>query len=140
MDSTIVVKLVLLGDTAVGKSCLVVRFVRDEFFEFQEPTIGGEAPLSLSLGSRLGVNGGGSSFFSFHCVMTEVGAFKGRRVSQNYVCSAFLRRTCFISVFPLCLECKKSSILHLFLDGDGTVDLTVAVQYHDLILARSLMP
>lgn len=34
-------KLVLLGDTAVGKSCLVVRFVRDEFFEYQEPTIGG---------------------------------------------------------------------------------------------------
>ena len=32
--------MVLLGDTAVGKSCLVVRFVRDEFFEFQEPTIG----------------------------------------------------------------------------------------------------
>ena len=30
----------LLGDTAVGKSCLVVRFVRDEFFEYQEPTIG----------------------------------------------------------------------------------------------------
>lgn len=37
-------KLVLLGDTAVGKSCLVVRFVRDEFFEFQEPTIGGGCP------------------------------------------------------------------------------------------------
>ena len=35
-------KLVLLGDSAVGKSCLVVRFVRDEFFEFQEPTIGGK--------------------------------------------------------------------------------------------------
>ena len=35
-------KLVLLGDTAVGKSCLVVRFVRDEFFEYQEPTIGGK--------------------------------------------------------------------------------------------------
>ena len=39
-------KLVLLGDTAVGKSCLVVRFVRDEFFEFQEPTIGGELKSS----------------------------------------------------------------------------------------------
>jgi len=42
-------KLVLLGDTAVGKSCLVVRFVRDEFFEFQEPTIGA-AFLTQSVG------------------------------------------------------------------------------------------
>lgn len=42
-------KLVLLGDTAVGKSCLVVRFVRDEFFEFQEPTIGGASVGSLTL-------------------------------------------------------------------------------------------
>ena len=33
-------KLVFLGDTAVGKSCITVRYVRDEFFEFQEPTIG----------------------------------------------------------------------------------------------------
>lgn len=39
-------KLVLLGDSAVGKSCLVVRFVRDEFFEFQEPTIGGNLLIS----------------------------------------------------------------------------------------------
>ena len=42
-------KLVLLGDTAVGKSCLVVRFVRDEFFEFQEPTIGGVFTMTSSL-------------------------------------------------------------------------------------------
>ena len=33
-------KLVLLGDSAVGKSCLVTRFTKGEFFEFQEPTIG----------------------------------------------------------------------------------------------------
>ena len=42
-------KLVLLGDSAVGKSCLVVRFVRDEFFEFQEPTIGGTDQLLVVL-------------------------------------------------------------------------------------------
>jgi GTPase SAR1 family protein len=42
-------KLVLLGDAAVGKSCLVVRFVRDEFFEFQEPTIGGKKLLRNSI-------------------------------------------------------------------------------------------
>ena len=44
-------KLVLLGDSAVGKSCLVVRFVRDEFFEFQEPTIGGEKEREVSVAS-----------------------------------------------------------------------------------------
>uniref|UniRef100_A0A0G4HK55 Uncharacterized protein n=1 Tax=Chromera velia CCMP2878 TaxID=1169474 RepID=A0A0G4HK55_9ALVE len=33
-------KLVLLGDASVGKSCLVCRFAKEEFYEFQEPTIG----------------------------------------------------------------------------------------------------
>ena len=33
-------KLVLLGDSAVGKSCLATRFVNDDYHEFQEPTIG----------------------------------------------------------------------------------------------------
>ncbi len=36
-------KLVLLGDAAVGKSSCVERFVKNEFFEFQQPTIGGLA-------------------------------------------------------------------------------------------------
>tara|TARA_B100002019_G_C21146418_1_gene535908 strand:- start:101 stop:697 length:597 start_codon:yes stop_codon:yes gene_type:complete len=39
-DNKIRYKLVLFGDTAVGKSCIVTRFVNGEFFEFQEPTIG----------------------------------------------------------------------------------------------------
>jgi len=34
-------KLVLLGDSAVGKSSLVLRFVKKQFFEYQESTIGG---------------------------------------------------------------------------------------------------
>jgi Ras-related protein Rab-5C len=33
-------KLVLLGDSAVGKSSLVLRFVKQQFFEYQESTIG----------------------------------------------------------------------------------------------------
>ena len=48
-------KLVLLGDSAVGKSCLVVRFVRDEFFEFQEPTIGGTSTFLNEVSLRLNI-------------------------------------------------------------------------------------
>ena len=33
-------KLVLLGESAVGKSSLVLRFVKGQFHEFQESTIG----------------------------------------------------------------------------------------------------
>jgi len=37
---TIQFKLVLLGDTSVGKSSIVIRFVKGQFSEFQESTIG----------------------------------------------------------------------------------------------------
>jgi len=36
-------KLVLLGESAVGKSSLVLRFVKGQFHEYQESTIGGWA-------------------------------------------------------------------------------------------------
>ena len=41
MEKVFQFKLVLLGDSAVGKSSLVLRFVRGQFFEYQEATIGG---------------------------------------------------------------------------------------------------
>lgn len=39
-------KLVLLGESAVGKSSLVLRFVKGQFHEFQESTIGGKVMSS----------------------------------------------------------------------------------------------
>lgn len=39
-------KLVLLGESAVGKSSLVLRFVKGQFHEYQESTIGGKSTLS----------------------------------------------------------------------------------------------
>ena len=40
MSKVLNYKLVLLGDSAVGKSCISNRFVNDDFYDFQEPTIG----------------------------------------------------------------------------------------------------
>ena len=40
LEKTNSYKLVFLGDSAVGKSCIVSRYVRKDFLEFQEPTIG----------------------------------------------------------------------------------------------------
>eukprot|EP01118_Nematostelium_gracile_P004646 TRINITY_DN154_c0_g3_i1.p1 TRINITY_DN154_c0_g3~~TRINITY_DN154_c0_g3_i1.p1 ORF type:complete len:197 (-),score=48.61 TRINITY_DN154_c0_g3_i1:36-626(-) len=39
-NKTFQFKLVLLGESAVGKSSLVLRFVKGQFLEFQESTIG----------------------------------------------------------------------------------------------------
>jgi len=40
-------KLVLLGESSVGKSSLVLRFVKDQFDDFRESTIGGELHFKL---------------------------------------------------------------------------------------------
>ena len=42
-------KLVLLGESAVGKSSLVLRFVKGQFHEYQESTIGGDVRFFLHL-------------------------------------------------------------------------------------------
>lgn len=39
-------KLVLLGESAVGKSSLVLRFVKGQFHEYQESTIGGKVNIT----------------------------------------------------------------------------------------------
>lgn len=39
-NKNIQAKLVLLGDMGTGKTSLVLRFVKGQFFEFQESTIG----------------------------------------------------------------------------------------------------
>ncbi|VDP35327.1 unnamed protein product [Soboliphyme baturini] len=42
-------KLVLLGESAVGKSSLVLRFVKGQFHEYQESTIGGIFVVAASV-------------------------------------------------------------------------------------------
>lgn len=40
MDAQEQTKVVVVGDSGVGKSCLLLRFVNNEFNEFSEPTLG----------------------------------------------------------------------------------------------------
>lgn len=54
-------KLVLLGESAVGKSSLVLRFVKGQFHEFQESTIGGEKIILFI-----------SQFYSFHFLSMNI--------------------------------------------------------------------
>jgi GTPase SAR1 family protein len=51
-------KLVLLGESAVGKSSLVLRFVKGQFHEYQESTIGG---ITHSINSFI------DSYFIYFC-------------------------------------------------------------------------
>jgi GTPase SAR1 family protein len=53
MIKTFQYKVVLLGDSAVGKSSLVLRFVRNTFSEHQESTIGGNFDQFNLLLSRI---------------------------------------------------------------------------------------
>lgn len=55
-------KLVLLGESAVGKSSLVLRFVKGQFHEYQESTIGGE-PSSLLYRCCMPLSGLGPVWF-----------------------------------------------------------------------------
>ena len=61
-------KLVLLGESSVGKSSLVLRFVKGQFLDFQESTIGGEFSFSSPLFSLTLFPRSHSSFCS--CVLT----------------------------------------------------------------------
>lgn len=46
-------KLVLLGESAVGKSSLVLRFVKDQFSEYRESTVSSVPAQAMSKGSEV---------------------------------------------------------------------------------------
>lgn len=49
-------KLVLLGESAVGKSSLVLRFVKGQFHEYQESTIGGKYKIVFIHPNKTGIS------------------------------------------------------------------------------------
>lgn len=95
-------KLVLLGESAVGKSSLVLRFVKGQFHEYQESTIGGE-----------------SFFFHFQCVLCSL-SYMNVSIA-TYVLRQFKTLSTFklhnknlviLFVKVLSLNPKSSMVLH----------------------------
>eukprot|EP00824_Muranothrix_gubernata_P026774 TRINITY_DN964_c0_g1_i1.p2 TRINITY_DN964_c0_g1~~TRINITY_DN964_c0_g1_i1.p2 ORF type:complete len:105 (+),score=12.53 TRINITY_DN964_c0_g1_i1:32-346(+) len=41
-DADLLFKVIIIGDTGVGKSCLLLRAIKDEFNDIHEVTIGAE--------------------------------------------------------------------------------------------------
>lgn len=102
-------KLVLLGESAVGKSSLVLRFVKGQFHEFQESTIGGE--------------GGGERISRFMC--RQVG------VNQEGFCSslAAVQQTGLLECVPI------SADLHLAAEGWEKLEFALTAGVTDTIWA-----
>jgi Ras family len=114
-------KLVLLGESAVGKSSLVLRFVKGQFLEYQESTIGGEPALCFLLFVFLPFVSG-ASFFPIHArskrccpklysvLMDSVKpAQDSFRVSESFFSSSF-----FFFGFSPFLSLSLLPTLHVF--------------------------
>ena len=135
MSKTWHYKLVLLGDTAVGKSCLVVRFVRDEFFEFQEPTIGAafltqtvtldETTVKFEIWDTAGQ--GKSTSFCFPIVSI----FDCTQIALFSIACLLLTIT-FLSFFFSCNNCtgKNQKKLNEPLFILSTKLISTSIQYH----------
>ena len=81
-------KLVLLGDTSVGKSCLVVRFCRGEFYDYQEPT-SESVSLWLSAYVQLCADSlnNASTSAAYPCPVPQL-AVRCRRAAKKRACAA----------------------------------------------------
>ncbi len=80
-------KLVLLGESAVGKSSLVLRFVRGQFFDYQESTIGGQHNFT---------NNESSGFTLYMQVFPSAGS-ESDMTKLTFLAAAFLTQTVALS-------------------------------------------
>jgi len=130
-------KLVLLGDTAVGKSCLVVRFVRDEFFEFQEPTIGAAFLTQTVALNNNSENVGGPTIVKFE-IWDTAGQERYRSLAPMYYRGAAAAIVVYDVTNKDSFIGAKSWVKELQRRGDPNVVIALAGNKADLASRRKV--
>lgn len=140
--NTVNFKLVLLGDSAVGKSSCVNRFVKDEFLAFQQPTIGAAFMTNTVHLSDVVVkfeiwDTAGWDFVCFYSRLTRlIGQERYRSLAPMYYRGA----ACALVVFDITdrtsFEGAKSWIEELYTQGSPEVIVALAGNKVDLDSSR----
>ncbi|RKP24797.1 small GTPase superfamily, partial [Syncephalis pseudoplumigaleata] len=123
-------KLVLLGESAVGKSSLVLRFVKDQFDDYRESTIGA-AFLTQSLQLESGVT-----------IKYEIWDTAGQERYKSLAPMYYRNANCAVVVYDITqmssLEKAKSWIEELHKQADPNIVIALAGNKADLSARRAV--
>ncbi|KAI8052231.1 GTP-binding protein ypt5 [Syncephalis plumigaleata] len=128
-------KLVLLGESAVGKSSLVLRFVKDQFDDYRESTIGA-AFLTQSLQLESGVT-----------IKYEIWDTAGQERYKSLAPMYYRNANCAVVVYDITqmasnfkssLEKAKSWIEELHKQADPNIVIALAGNKSDLSARRAV--
>ncbi|KAI9291387.1 ras protein [Neoconidiobolus thromboides FSU 785] len=129
-NDTFQFKLVLLGESAVGKSSLVLRFVKDQFDDYRESTIGA-AFLTQSLVLENGTT-----------VKFEIWDTAGQERYRSLAPMYYRNANCAIVVYditqPASLEKAKAWIEELHKQADSNIVIALAGNKCDLESRRAI--
>ncbi|KAG2301823.1 hypothetical protein Bca52824_030474 [Brassica carinata] len=124
-------KLVLLGDVGAGKSSLVLRFVKDEFVEFQESTIG-----AAFFSHTLAVNDAAVKFE----IWDTAGQERYYSVAPMYYRGAAAAIIVFDITNQASFERAKKWVHELQSQGNPNMVMALAGNKADLLDARKVSP
>ncbi|ORY01703.1 putative rab GTPase Ypt5 [Basidiobolus meristosporus CBS 931.73] len=123
-------KLVLLGESAVGKSSLVLRFVKDQFDDYRESTIGA-AFLTQTV-----------SLDESTTVKFEIWDTAGQERYKSLAPMYYRNANCAIVVYditqPASLDKAKSWIKELKRQADPNIVIALAGNKSDLVSRRAI--
>ncbi|KAJ9065271.1 GTP-binding protein of the rab/ypt [Entomophthora muscae] len=140
-------KLVLLGESAVGKSSLVLRFVKDQFDDYRESTIGGTFYLKYPTNPHLTIFSAAFLTQTLHLaddttVKLEIWDTAGQERYRSLAPMYYRNANCAVVVYditqPASLEKAKVWIEELHKQADPNIVIALAGNKADLEARRAI--